>query len=1497
MKPVSVGASSAQRYYYEKDPIFNENGEGQNIEFQGALAETLGLHGFASKEEFKNILQGKDPQSGTQLVGDGGNENKRAALDLPFSAPKSVSHAALVLGEEKALEAHDKAVEKAISFIEDNYAKTRGYEKDENGENQRVEIKTGNLAVAKVRHSTARPVEGQMPDPSLHTHSLVMNMTYDSKNDKFKALDNEDIFKNQKLIQEVYKSELAKELTKSGYVLDFKENGNFEIAGYDQDILNNFSKRHMEVMKEKEAMKEQGFSGSEGLLDEISQHNSKSEKIEVTKEDLVMDWVAQHEKNNLRDIDSLRKGIYEQEKRSFNMTASKVLEVAAQNLHSNEAVFSKENLLKEAMKVGRGKYGIDDYTKELDQVKKIGQTYSDALVKLDDDKFTTKGMKDIERENASIIKNQKDFGALMGVEEANMAIAKFEDEKKWKMTEGQRNAVRELLTSGDQFIAIQGDAGVGKTTLLEAFRIANEIHDTNANLQILAPTGKAASEAYEASAIEASTVDLFLIKNKNTDLGKKVEEVSQKMEKMILERKALSDLYLPKEKQQEFKEVNEAFKKRSMKHTNPPNVTTGRNFYQIDKFETLTKGKHAGATRKSTFQVKGDNFKSKTVTTLNDGTKLESVRKEWNPLKASRLKGFGMSSLLSVSNYKNVEKEKGNRFIDFVKSDKSIGGRLKDLFDKDKYTKTKGSGFAIKIAGFSISSDYKEQTKDGETRKLKKHEEKIHKDSGKRNFRIGFLGQSVFKYVKGSSTKTLTGETKKGKKWELEVENKIKGFTILGTGVKTKIETVRDKDGNILSHKAVKEKSFLGYTIGKMTVMDQGIVVENNFTRLGKGILKQESKVVGEYSKGNADKVASFVNDNVKIVNGEKILIIDESSMLSGIKGNDLLKYAKENGVRLIFMGDSKQLQSIEAGRFFDQLKELTKTIEVTESVRQRGNKEAKEMVDKVASKDILGGLESLEKGKGGKIVQSENFKDRVATAAKAVLSNEKETLVVAGTRKEVSEVNSSVRATKYGDRNFGDSYEVKVGRNLSAFKRQTADSYRVGDIVTPNTSIKGMDDFFKYLEFSITEKDTKKNELTLKLIGGDLTLKVDLAEHGRHFSVKELQQKNFAEGDKIVFLKNDRDLKVFNGELGFITKIEGNNFTIQKENKKEVTIDISKYKDLDHGYAVTVNKSQGTTAKNVVAMFSAQNDSMNNYNFSYVALSRHKESVTLVADDYNKLKKQVINEQFKTSSLDFPKEAGNKDYFNTGKKDPGSFKVEKSEVDIRDQVKDLQKVERAGLVNEGKVQRETENFRKERDQADPSSKEFREAQRGFMDGQAVQRNGVRVEDLEKFAKYAVDKKIMSPENARQFIENTLTNASNLEKAGILKGDGQGNYTFIDEKAREILSNNLGKDYKVIAKENLEAYGVSEKVHEVKVSKDIDKAVKEYSDKYNEVVSNGFSDRSSQEAKEAFAESKENSKKFNEKEFEEKLAKINPEAAESFRQEREAEKIIEGLEK
>lgn len=121
--------------------------------------------------------------------------------------------------------------------------------------------------------------------------------------------------------------------------------------------------------------------------------------------------------------------------------------------------------------------------------------------------------------------------------------------------------------------------------------------------------------------------------------------------------------------------------------------------------------------------------------------------------------------------------------------------------------------------------------------------------------------------------------------------------------------------------------------------------------------------------------------------------------------------------------------------------------------------------------------------------------------------------------------------------------------------------------------------------------------------------------ELGQDYIIKtERGDRQFADADRIYFLKNERSLGVMNGTLGTIEKIEGHQITVRLDKDLEnlsnraILVDTNLYNHLEHGYAATIHKAQGVTVDRSYVLASKY---MDNHS-SYVALSRHRESTDL---------------------------------------------------------------------------------------------------------------------------------------------------------------------------------------------------------------------------------------------------------------------------------------------
>ncbi|HAV2068401.1 TPA: Ti-type conjugative transfer relaxase TraA [Escherichia coli] len=140
---------------------------------------------------------------------------------------------------------------------------------------------------------------------------------------------------------------------------------------------------------------------------------------------------------------------------------------------------------------------------------------------------------------------------------------------------------------------------------------------------------------------------------------------------------------------------------------------------------------------------------------------------------------------------------------------------------------------------------------------------------------------------------------------------------------------------------------------------------------------------------------------------------------------------------------------------------------------------------------------------------------------------------------------------------------------------------------------------------------------------------------------VTERGRREFAEGDRLVFLKNDRDIGVKNGTLGTVTRAGDGRLAVRLDDGRDVAFDASQYANVDHGYAVTVHKAQGVTVDRAYVLATGGMDR----NLAYVGMTRHRDAATLYAgrDDfgsYDKLARGLARQRPKESTLDFAESA-----------------------------------------------------------------------------------------------------------------------------------------------------------------------------------------------------------------------------------------------------------------
>jgi conjugative relaxase-like TrwC/TraI family protein len=256
---LSIGKITAGRHCgYERDPGLC-SGFGDSIgRWVGAGARELGLSGLTSRSEYSALIVGSHPaQPGVRLRA-GARNPKIAALDLTFSAPKSVSvlFAVASPGVSAALIAsHEEAVRASLGYLEEIAVMVR---RGHSGEHRQVGA--GLVAVA-YRHRMSRAL-----DPQLHTHVVSANLTR-GPDGRYTALHAAPLYRAAKTAGYLYQAHLRAGVRDVlGLEWGLVRKGTGELRELPSGVLRVFSQLHAHVepvVAEKEAERGRRLSRAE----------------------------------------------------------------------------------------------------------------------------------------------------------------------------------------------------------------------------------------------------------------------------------------------------------------------------------------------------------------------------------------------------------------------------------------------------------------------------------------------------------------------------------------------------------------------------------------------------------------------------------------------------------------------------------------------------------------------------------------------------------------------------------------------------------------------------------------------------------------------------------------------------------------------------------------------------------------------------------------------------------------------------------------------------------------------------------------------------------------------------------------------------------------------------------------------------------------------------------------------------------------------------------
>ena len=305
---------------------------------------------------------------------------------------------------------------------------------------------------------------------------------------------------------------------------------------------------------------------------------------------------------------------------------------------------------------------------------------------------------------------------------------------------------------------------------------------------------------------------------------------------------------------------------------------------------------------------------------------------------------------------------------------------------------------------------------------------------------------------------------------------------------------------------------------------------------------------------GDGVKTARFGRDEDNLL-GEDVIIVDEASMIDNSLMCSLLKAVKP-GARIIIIGDADQLPSVGAGNVL---------------------------------RDII------ESGRFATVCLNEIFRQAqqslIVTNAHAI--NE-------GRMPELSVKNNDFF---FLERNSDEEIAYTIAdlcknRLPKAYGAKTENGIQV---ITPS----------------------RKGEASTENLNIILQRSLNPAKTGK--SEYKFRDKVFREGDRVMQIRNNYDIEwersesdkgmgIFNGDIGIILQIDVYNRVMRIDfDERIVQYDFDNLEELEHAYAITVHKSQGSEYPFVIIPMYSAPPMLLTRNLLYTAVTRAQHMVILV--------------------------------------------------------------------------------------------------------------------------------------------------------------------------------------------------------------------------------------------------------------------------------------------
>lgn len=493
------GASS----YFAASDYYTAEQELPGI-WRGEAARLLGLSGKIDKAQWEAICHNRDPRTGLTLTARRKTE-RRVGWDMNFHVPKSVSLLYSLSGDERILTAFRESVHSTMQDMESE-AKTRVRQGGRNEDRA-----TQNLCWGEFVHFTSRPVGG-VPDPHLHAHCFVANLTFDSQEQRWKAAQIGDIKRDAPYFEAMFHSRMARRMEELGYPVERVKSG-WEVRGFEPSTLRKFSRRREQIEDaartlEAEAEREHQQALAEGRVSRkkvVTTHDLGATTRERKQKNLTMvelrhEWRSRLSGDEQRALTKAADARHQGPIPEREGVAQEAASLAVEHCFERKSVVPERQLLTEALKRSVGHASPDRVLRAIGQQNLIVGERDGRRV------ATTAGV--LAEEQSMIDFARKGRGTCVPFVSGDHRFR-----RDW-LDGGQKMAVNHLLASSDRVILLRGVAGTGKTTLMQ--EAVEGIEAGGKHVFTFAPSADASRRVLreEAQFKDADTVAMLLADKK-----------------------------------------------------------------------------------------------------------------------------------------------------------------------------------------------------------------------------------------------------------------------------------------------------------------------------------------------------------------------------------------------------------------------------------------------------------------------------------------------------------------------------------------------------------------------------------------------------------------------------------------------------------------------------------------------------------------------------------------------------------------------------------------------------------------------------------------------------------------------------------------------------------------------------------------------------------------------------------------------------------------------